>query len=674
MKLLISLISNDFVQGLIAFSMISILLGVYIVKPLYAVFIKTVGAYAQPGAIEDVQENWMNIWLCLSVMYTMRFLLRKRPKESNDSRPAELISSCVTIKDRLDISKNTGRVDPKWKFRDHDWNITGMDGETAAGKLGCSHHLKPLALQIGPQFHGAVRRTPTIKHSCKQCTMAASIRACSNWVTPDDRIMEDWEDHLQNMADDARAWIVAEGGLDVALSSWLAKHPEAYRDKMMKIVTSPEYMVKTSKVYDSFAKVEQQFTTVPEQFKETEKNKVKERQICSTKMDTISAGAYNNTVTTAPLFHALEGLFDRWCKPYCGRKNWEEICVDLDAAAARFKDPVWFSADASGFDMTQVKVLQQAFTAFITTIIINNILINWDVALDPISILECLKASEILVVSVGRGAAVYTTEGRASGDSWTTFGNTVLNISYWTFAFKAYGFNPHGDGVRFGYMPFLLKIKGDDVLFCVERGHVYLAEAAMRRYFASENKRNAKGFIVVKTWKKGRLDEMDFLSCQFIQLADGSHIMTRIPARVFQTMAFSTKIPGCLSNRDWHDLAPQLAYAKGQCLLSWARDFPIFDKLGKLYMNIGCKPDMKTITDYNQYTDEMRVSTRKLTTTDIDCIRAWLFDTYGVTASDIEELEHIMDCAGPYDVISHPVIEKFYTPLLDESLEATFAC
>jgi len=594
--------------------------------------------------------------LVIFMIQLLHFLMTSKPPTTTKHKvlPKErwLKSTCVTVTDRLDMTKPQGRSDPKWKFRNPDWDITGLNGEQAMEELGCDCEDKILAGQVGPAWHGEVKRTPTVKHKCKRCVMAAALRATSNKIEPDPVILAEWREFFLNDARDARQKIIDEGGVRVEIEGWLSHYPTKYRDNMREVIQSPFLTEKFCGNYESFPKIELQFTSVAEILKNSVFNNLKERQItCPDDFKKCLGG---------PGTYALEGLFHRNYKWYCGRQNWEQICASLDDMIAQFDDPVAGAADMSGLDMTLGTSVARTQTDAITIIVRDNNFITWDQPIDEESMIRAYKESELLNVSVNRGDVGYQIGGRASGDSWTTFSNTWIVASMFRFALSKLGFNPYADGKRFGYKSFALKAKGDDTVFLVERRDLELAKLAINLYFALQNDYQKYGLgTVVKFVKWGEIDEMDFLSNQFFKRADGTLRMVRIPARVFQSMPWSIKVTE--TTRDLA-LKAELCYSKGACLKSWSKGLPIFEKLADKYISLGKKNGNYVDTMDYQYVDQYRQWDNH-NDTDYEACAQWMYHYYGVTMEDIREIEYLIEHMEQFDHFSHPVIEKFYAAL-----------
>lgn len=586
-------------------------------------------AKANPGSDEMVAMG--NDFLTMFIVSLIVTLAKTLMPTTIQTR--WLKGSCVTDKSRLDLKK-AGVVDPHWKFRCADWDIRGLTGQQAAEKLGCRRHGKIEAGQIGPIVWGGEYRTPTIKHTCKQCVLAASIRATTNKVQPDDAYIQMWEDiALKPMFEELARSINLAGGISVKYEDWLKKYPGEYREKMEKQLRCPDVLENVNAhMYDSFPKKELQYTTVAHDLKDTELNTVKERQISGPSIDKkIIANALINLLEE----HATNGV-----KGYCGRENWQSISAKVDEAIMRIPNGIWCCADGSGFDMTQTKKLQQAFNRRMLWLLQTG-LIDLGHMVNIDQVMECFYKSETLTVNLDRGSAQYKAEGRASGDGWTTFGNTMLMASYWRFVFALAGVED-----------FSLLVKGDDVLFRVPIDKKDIVESTSKLIFVSENKECEWGLgQILKSLKWGDIEDCDFLSCMFFHSSTGVR-MVRIPDRVFQTMPWSLKISPGMNNLE--ECRRELIHSKGMSLLAWAEGLPIFEKYARKLMALG-KPGL--LTEYNKYADEGRTW---MAQDDRYQFIAWLSYRFNITDADVAEIEDAIERITEIDCeLEIPCLGKF---------------
>jgi hypothetical protein len=516
-----------------------------------------------------------------------------------------------------------------------------MDGKSAADKLGCNKQEKVEAVQIGPFIRGSEDIRPTVKHSCKQTILAASIRACSNKIKPDPNVLNEWKQHFDQISAQFLKAIKKEAGLIVDLEEWLQKYPIQYRNKIRLELEGEDLFTKTqSKTkyrYDSFPKKELQISEVAWEYIGDVVNKCKERQI--------SGPSTQKKIAANAFIYALEGVAHRFIPEYCGRKDWQDICESIIKKEALLVNPIYGFADGSGFDMTQTKEIQKRFTTFIK-LILDTCSISLPIEINKNNILDAIRGSETLHVDVAQGAVSYEAEGRASGDGWTTFGNTLLMISYWTFIFMK---------ANVPKTRYFLLVKGDDVLFAVERQYQAAVKGAIEKYMANENQLVHYGLgQIVKFVKWGNIEDGDFLSNMFFRTRDGLR-MTRIPFRVFQTMPWSLKTS--LQDKNYSRVSKELIYSKGCSLLAWSEGLPIFEKLARKLMAIG-KPGPNS--EFNQYADADRVWYKRDETDYVSCLN-WLDYRFGVTLGDVAAIEEAIDAIDDQvEEVIIPVLDKFY--------------
>ncbi len=487
------------------------------------------------------------------------------------------------------------------------------------------------ARQIFPLLKHNNWKTPTVKHHCSRTEMAACRRACSNQVGPDPKIKQEFQDWF-------RATIIPEflthldcEELVVDIDKWFkdAGYPASYISKLKK-ATDPQQWGEAYG-YEAFAKVEQQFTTVDHEDKESVLNTVKERQICGP--------SDVKKIFANPFIHLLEGVAHRHNKYYCGRKNWTDICGTIDGWD--LENPIYGAADGSGFDMTQLAWVNQLMNELILAAA-KHPNVTWVEPLDPEQLKRVLDESITLRVSVD--GVKYDVEGRASGDGWTTFGNTMLMIAYWRFVLGKLTNN------------YRLLVKGDDVLLAIPMHLRRRFEALWPLYFTRTKIRQDFGLGQICTEvKMGDLTELDFLSNHFFRDRLGNFRMTRIPARVIQTLSWSTK----LTDRDGLQARRELAYSKGMCLLAWAQGLPIFDVLARKMIELG-KPGKRT--EYDRYADGGRVWYPNAE--DYQAYLNYLQTWYGITSGDVEKAEKQIRALKTLDgEIYLECFERFYWPL-----------
>jgi len=494
----------------------------------------------------------------------------------------------VTIESRLDPVANLGLTPPNFK----------LSGPYASGLQNCvcdvpEGHIG--AVQIFPLLKYDGYTTPTVKHHCPKTAAAASLRACSNKVEPDEKFFSEYTEYFNGeYTDILLGCLDLSGEVGVCFETWLSKDgfDEGYRKKMRQ-ATHHDYLdLNLNGTYDAFAKIEMQYTSVPHAYKETAMNEVKERQICGPKDQ---KKWYAN-----PFIYFMEGVAHEHFKDYCGRKNWEQICADIHENTQHIPNIIYGAADGSGFDMTQLIVHNQNLHKLLKRMAAHkNVVFRGDLSKEKVQ--EALDCSLKLNVSVDFGNLKYTAQGRASGDGWTTFGNTVLMISYWKYCFK-----------KAGIKTYFLRVKGDDVIFAFDRDYLDVFNKAVAECFTTSKEAQAHGLgQICKTIKFGSLWEIDFLSACFGKNEDGTPFMMRMMERLVQTLSWSAKMLkgysqqyALLMRQKWidskgtdvesrffyailMDRARQLIYDKGMCMLAYGAQMPIVRELALKLIQLG---------------------------------------------------------------------------------------
>jgi hypothetical protein len=548
-----------------------------------------------------------------------------------------ITSSCVRDNRRLDLKLNEGRYPAKWRFG-AGYNIKGMSGDQAAAYLGCDKEGTILAGQVGPIFYGTDYYEPTIIHSCKKTIMAASIRACSNKIYPESDVMKEFEDFFENdIYKEVLESVEREGGIHISVSNWLKKYDLKYRQKFLNMIYLPDCLTGISYKYKSFPKIELQVTPVPYDQKETPLNNVKERQI--------SGPSDAKKLLANSLINELEKMADKYIDGYCGCKNWPEICEWIWGKMCHMVDPVVGFSDGSGFDMTQIKRLQQLFTKLMKKLLASD-LISFDDVLDGAKVEMAFENSEILKVVAADGNIIYEAEGRASGDGWTSYGNTILMRSYWKFIAKKAGLKKD---------EFHIMNKSDDVVLLCERARLGDLQKSIARYMSKENILDCFGLgQVTKFVKWGNLEDGDYLSNMFFMTERGPR-MVRIPSRVFQTISWTDKIKPGLKHLD--EISKNILFSKGSCLYAWGKGLPIFGVLAEKMMELGIEGPA---SDINKYVDPYRVW---YDDDDYIACCGWMERKFGIFINEIEEVEDMIQKLDRFDTLQHPVFDKFLDPV-----------
>lgn len=495
------------------------------------------------------------------------------------------------------------------------------------------------AHQIFPLIKTELWYTPTIKHHCPRTALASSLRACSNKVSFDKAVYSRYADWFRKKFIPKFVKCLDEYvEIEIDMEQWLLKYPESYRKKVRLAMDRDHrhFDGECDTAYEAFTKVELQFTTVPHDLKETEENDVKERQICGpTDEKKALANAFINK---------LEEIASEHYKPYCGRANWIQICEALEHAEDKLLEPIWGASDGSGFDMTQYPEMNVLMNDLIIACAEHSS-VKFNDPLNKDSLIEALLGSLILKVGVDHGQLKYEAVGRASGDGWTTFGNTMLMVSYWTYTIEEIA----------KIQSYALKVKGDDVLFCVPKHVLPTLKAAIPIVFTARKDAHHHGLgQICKKVEYGEITDLDFLSNEFFRTHEGRIRMTRIPARVIQTLSWTTKIPKMCTNVD--SVRKELCYSKGKCLEAWASGLPIFGVLAQKMIKLG-KPGKNT--EYCKYSDKDRVWHKHRD--DYDAYLQYLSQRYLITPKEVEEIESKICQIKTLDgFVDLPVLEKFY--------------
>jgi len=542
-----------------------------------------------------------------------------------------LQSSCVCIEDRVDPAKQLGVHPPKLKGK----------GDYAGDlrKVPCYYvdeeHIA--ADQIFPVIKTELYYTPTIKHHCPRTAVASSLRACSNKVGFDPKVYRRYKQWFISEFIPDFLKCLSQEIWEVDLEKWLLKYPEAYRANMRKAIDKDHQTTLggLKSEYEAFTKVEMQYTTVPHDLKDTPLNDTKERQICG---PCDEKKVYGN-----PFINLLEEVASKYFKPYCGRSNWEEICASLEEIESEIPWAIWGASDGSGFDMTQYPEMNELMNMLLEKCA-RHPNVHWIEPLTVERFLEALCKSLILKVSVDYGQLKYEAVGRASGDGWTTFGNTMLMISYWMFTFKLGGISKFG-----------LKVKGDDVLFAARPEDLKALKEAVKVVFTNRKDQHNHGLgQICKKIDFGEITDLDFLSNEFFRTKEGRLRMTRIPARVIQTLSWTTKLPR--GSKHEMDFRKQLCFSKGKCLEAWADGLPIFGALAKKMIELG---EQGRLTEYNQYADEGRVWAKGRQ--DYDAYLVYLEQRYGLTSAQVRAVEEKIARVNTLDgELCLPELECFY--------------
>lgn len=513
-----------------------------------------------------------------------------------------LLSSCVVLKQRLEI--NPGPLCTEFVVsKDYLEQIKAECEKLNQNHIG--------ARQIFPIMFSENFKTPTVKHHCCKTSVASSVRACSNKVKPDEKIWARYEKWFKEVfkPEYVRHWNKQDRVVNA--QDWLSKYPLQYRAEMLKSVDNDHKRFNLNSRFKAFPKIEMQITEIPVDLKESEKNEVKERQIC---------GPITQKKWVNAFIDKLEEVAHLHMRGYCGRKNWVEICETIEKMDS-LRNLLWADADGSGFDMTQLmannklmdELILECATSFRTQL---------PDELSVSDIEEALKESWMLKVQMDNRNILYTVEGRASGDGWTTFSNTMLMLSY-------YRFLAHEAQVDLE-----LLVKGDDTVIGAEPRDVRKVDQIHRQLFTYTKVEQEYGLGQISApLKFGSILDCSFLSSHFFYDSRERLRMTRIPSRVLQTISWTTKITDSMAkSKKVSEVARQLVYSKGKCLEAWASDLPIWGALARKMVELG---KFGRHSEYCQYADAIRVWRPA---SDYQAYMVYL-ERYGVTERSVRQIE-----------------------------------
>ncbi len=567
------------------------------------------------------QFGSLNSVLLISAIITIIQLTYKKARSRR-----KLKTVCVRDNKRLQINKMK-----LWKFSNEHADVKSS-GQFNEFVLECKKNDTVGALQIGQFYQPKYKRyDPTVIHNCAKTVLAASVRACSNEIQPDTIHVLEWAAELHAIFNELKQGLILEE-TNVSVDKWLSKYPIKYRHEMMKVMENPEWMIKDTKTYRSFPKIELQFTDVVTELRDTEENTVKERQI--------SGPSAEKKIFANGFFNELERVADKHVKGYCGSKNWDQIASFVNQMEEERMEPKFCFSDGSGFDMTQTRQLLNRFNTEVQEIIEGKFVAFCE-PLGGNMVMKALLDSIDLKVIANNGSIKYVTEGRASGDGWTTFGNTMLMLSYWRYTMKLAGIKRH---------QYSMLVKGDDVLLCIENKDQGKLRQAVQEVFWHKNEAVRHGLgQVCKDLTFGSITDGTFLSAMFFRTSRGLR-MTRIPKRVIQSHGWSIKALEPGRNPD------ELLYSKGMCLWAWAGDLPIWRAIAQKSIMDGKECDWKLHLehgDIGRYVENRGIS-------DSRNYMRWLEDRFDITRNEVADLEELILSSDKLEDIRHPVFDKLY--------------
>lgn len=509
--------------------------------------------------------------------------------------------------DRLDDVKNAGVIPSNMKLRD----------EYACGcrQVQCDKGEEHIgADQLFPLLTYPDYRTCTVKHACPRTKISTAVRACSNKVQEDPKVFRGFKQWFRGIFKKEFLAHLDKEEIVVDLEGWLNEMPYtmAYRNQIRKAATEDRRTGDPGR-YDTFCKSEMQPTPVPHHLKETVLNDTKERAIM--------VPTDEKKFMCNPFIHQMEGLAHRHIKEYCGRKDWNDICRILQLPYDQGK--LFIAGDGSGFDMSQLRKFNKLMNELLNEAAEHyNVKFNYPLSIDDVK--RVLEKALKLYVSFDHGKVTYEAEGRASGDGWTTFCNTMLMICYWRYTFNLARIEDY----------FLL-VKGDDVLAAIYHWQLTAFQKAQKIVFTDHKDFHRHGLAqICKKIDYGNITDLDFLSNHFFLTEGGQIRMTRIPERIIQTISWSISLT---KSKGDNDVREELVYNKGLSLLAWSRGLPIWEKLARKMISLG-KPGRHS--DYCPYVDKIRTWQDK---DDRKAYMHYLENRYHMSISDVECIERAID-------------------------------
>lgn len=490
------------------------------------------------------------------------------------------------------------------------------------------------AMQIFPIMKHLEYRIPTIKHHCPCTEAAAARRNCSNQVSADPGMVDELRLYAKNIFFPKLLQDISGQVVKVSLKDYINKFEPNRRNRLLKLSESYENWDDNKiDIMGGFAKIEMQFTKTLWYQLHDKENDVKERMIVSPDdLKKIWANAFIN---------AVELLLGKCCSWYSGADNWPELASKLQEMDCR--GGVWVAADGSGFDMTQYAWANQLMNDIFLQIFDSHE-VEHDLKIEKTMVRKCLEAS--LLLDVKTNVVSYKVEGRASGDGWTSCGNTILNALYWHFTAYRVGVELRGS-----------KFKSDDSLQLLADSDIERWKASVDQVFTHKKDKHTHGLgQICKMMIFGTIEEVEYLSCHFFY-QKGKLRVVRIPARVVQTNSFSTKVPLNASYKTKEKYRKALLYSKGKCLEAWGGDLPIWRVLCKKMIELG-KFDSR-IRDYDVYADGPRVWHAK--TSDHEDYYRYLERRFGLTVTEVRRIEKALSTITTMNgSINIPELDKLY--------------
>jgi len=521
-----------------------------------------------------------------------------------------------------------------------DWNLNFKT-------LPCDASDKPGALQCFPLFDHCLFTTACVCHSCKRTKAASAVRHTSFKL----KASPYWWAKFEKFWDDKVIPEILRGFDDrvhiVDIEDWIVKYPLKYQQAIRETMLQPGWDEPQKYTYDAFPKIELQVTDVPYELMHTPANAVKERQICGPPM--------NKKILLNPIINYIEKIASECQRGFCGSATYVQIGDKVtDMRKVR---RTYFSLDGSAFDNGQTHLCNMLLYRMLVAIFNHK---NFMVKL-PLTTkmaLYVFLASIILRVNVDRGEVSYQADARASGDGWTTWGNTELMRAYVWFTCEVADINWNDwDGL----------FKGDDVLGSVDQLQRQALADAFRKLWATKNEEILYGIgQIAKFIKFGPLEEHDFLSCDLFWDEFDRATLVNKPKNILEKFWLTTKYDVNIYKSDkLDDICKNLvarALDKANCLDTLMGFTDMWSSMIQATRKIAAKYGVVTGSGidvgYNDVYKNRRNDIGPLTNS---LYEESLYYKHGFTYADIKQFIDTMHTSmDVFDVVNVPCLFKFF--------------
>jgi len=568
---------------------------------------------------------------CLTALL---FVLAPKLQRKKYPPYGQLVGRCATDEQ---LVQGEVAMDPQWRIRDKEWMTKSWKD------LPCECQRETNGIQIFPQlqFDGFVR--PTIYHSCKRTAMAAALRNTSNKLKPEKAVMAKFIKYAKyrfRLIANTAKWDL----IHIDVEKHYARYPLA-KQAIFKKYYADRATNKPNTMLDSFLKLE----IGPE----------KSRNICSMSDEMMCE--------VSATIDAFQKMMKEHLAGYTPDYTMEELGEAISLAHWEIRDPVPFSSDGSGFDLTQLKPQHELFTWMISEFL------NWSNVttcdkVDKERVIEYVKKSEILNINIARGAITYQAAGRASGHSWTSVANTMLMILYWDFMLSVCADVPRND--------YQLFVKGDDVFGFIRKKYVSVMKSTVARYMADKMPDHITSYglgQISKFLLIGNLEKHTFLNCNLMQVNHRIVPIMRLDVackkfswtskfnkgmfdQIQKLSLFDPKRKRMIGKFNEHLM--ELLLAKTLSYENLMGKMPIFRELIYVAKRLVKRTEKHLQRKIAPDTIEVNSYTAKLRTTphsdsNIREYERFLFDTFNLTRTDIWRIERRIHLARDVQDILH---------------------